>query len=56
MALELDQSEDRLIREAQRGDRESFASLYESNVDRVYQYLVRRMGQPADAEDVTAGL
>ncbi len=49
-----DNSEERLIRAAQAGDREAFAALYEAHVDRVYSYLVRRMGQPADAEDVTA--
>jgi len=43
-----------LVRAAQRGDRESFARLYEANVERVYRYLMARMGQPADAEDITA--
>ena len=47
-------NEERVIRAAQKGDREAFASLYEAHVDRVYHYLLRRMGQPADAEDVTA--
>ena len=46
-------SEQGLILAAQRGDREAFASLYESNVKRVYHYLLRRMGQASDAEDVT---
>lgn len=46
--------EEELVRAAQSGDREAFASIYEANVDRVYHYLLRRMGQPADAEDVTA--
>ena len=49
-----DYNEERVIRAAQGGDREAFASLYEAHVDRVYQYLLRRMGQPADAEDVAA--
>ena len=52
--LESDSNEERAIRAAQAGDREAFAWLYEAHVDRVYHYLLRRMGQPADAEDVTA--
>ena len=43
-----------LVRAAQRGRREAFACLYELHVERVYRYLVVRLGQPADAEDVTA--
>ena len=47
-------SEEQLIRAAQSGDRDAFALLYEANVEQVYQYLLRKTGQPADAEDVTA--
>ena len=39
---------------AQRGDRDAFAQLYEANVERVYRYLLARLREPADAEDVTA--
>ena len=46
--------EEELVRAVQRGDREAFAQLYEMNVKRVYHYLLGRMGEPADAEDVTA--
>lgn len=46
--------EAKLVRAAQGGDRESFARLYEANVESVYRYLLARMGQQADAEDVTA--
>lgn len=52
--LQQDCSEEELIHLAQRGDREAFAILYESHVGQVYQYLLNRLGQPADAEDVTA--
>jgi len=52
--LATEHNEEELVRAAQSGDREAFASLYEANVDRVYHYLLHRMGQPADAEDVTA--
>ncbi len=43
-----------LVGAAQRGDQDAFAKLYEANVERVYRYLLGRMGQQADAEDVTA--
>ena len=46
--------EEELVRAAQRGRRDAFAQLYETHVERVYRYLVARLGQPADAEDVTA--
>ena len=46
--------EDELVRAAQGGQRDAFARLYESHVERVYRYLLSRLGQPADAEDVTA--
>lgn len=46
--------EEGLIRAAQKGDRDAFARLYEVHAERVYRYLVRRLGNPADAEDVTA--
>ncbi len=46
--------ESELVRAAQQGDREAFAQLYEANVDRVYRYVRARVGEPADAEDVTA--
>ena len=46
--------EDELVRAAQRGQRDAFARIYETHVDRVYRYLLSRLGQPADAEDVTA--
>ena len=46
--------EDELVRAAQTGNREAFAQLYEGNINRVYHYLLGRLGQPADAEDVAA--
>lgn len=47
-------NEEALVISAQRGDRDAFAQLYEANVERVYRYLLSRLGEPADAEDVTA--
>ena len=52
--MQREYTEEVLIRAAQQGDRESFAALYEAHADRVYRYLLSRLGQPADAEDVTA--
>ena len=46
--------EEELVRTAQMGQRDAFARLYETHVERVYRYLLSRLGQPADAEDVTA--
>ena len=45
--------EEGLVRAAQGGQREAFARLYETHVERIYRYLLVRLGQPADAEDVT---
>ena len=52
--MQREYTEEDLICAAQQGDRESFALLYETHADRVYRYLLNRLGQPADAEDVTA--
>ena len=46
--------EEALVRSAQQGDRDAFAQLYEANVERIYRYLLARLTEPADAEDVTA--
>ena len=46
-------NEDALVLSAQQGDRDASAQLYEANVERVYRYLLSRLGEPADAEDVT---
>jgi len=46
--------EEDLIRAAQKGDRDALGRLYEAHVERVYRYLLGRLGQPADAEDVTS--
>jgi len=51
---ESEYNEEDLIRAAQRGDRDAFARLYEAHVERVYRYLLGRLGESADAEDVTA--
>ena len=53
MSIE-NRDEESLVLSAQRGDREAFAELYEANVERIYRYLLARLNEPADAEDVTA--
>ena len=52
--MQSERDEGELIRAARNGDRDAFAQLYESHVGRVYGYLLSRLRQPADAEDVTA--
>lgn len=46
--------EEELVRAAQSGDRTAFGRLYETNVERVYRYLLSRTGNSADAEDITS--
>jgi RNA polymerase sigma-70 factor (ECF subfamily) len=46
--------EERLLIEAAQKDRRRFAELYERNFERVYLFIVRRLLDRHDAEDVTA--
>lgn len=48
------ESEAALIREIQQGSSQSFGQLYERYADRVYRYLVFRMHDATEAEDLTA--
>lgn len=41
-----------LVRRAQKGDRSAFALLYERYFERVYRYLVARLSNPTEAEDL----
>lgn len=45
--------EQTLIRAAQRGDRNAFAELYRTHVDRIYRYIYYRVESQATAEDLT---
>ncbi len=43
-----------LVKRAQKGDLDAFGVLYQRYVDRVYRYMCVRLGDPAEAEDLTA--
>ena len=43
-----------VIDRARNGDRAAFAELYDTNVDSVYRYVLYRVREPSDAEDITA--
>jgi len=47
------QDEESLIRRAQQQDKEAFAQLYEANFDKIYRYIVIRISNKTEAEDVT---
>lgn len=47
-------TDERLLIEAAQKDPSRFAELYEENFDRVYAYVVRRVRERQDAEDLTA--
>jgi len=46
-------SETQLVRRAQKGDEEAFASLFEAHKRRVYSLCLRMTGNTAEAEDLT---
>src|SRR5436853_2088846 len=46
--------QERLLIEAAQKDPKRFAELYESNFERVYAFVVRRVQERHDAEDLTA--
>ncbi len=47
------QDEQSLVHRAQQGDKEAFAQLYEEHFDKIYRYVVLRIGNNTEAEDVT---
>jgi RNA polymerase sigma-70 factor (ECF subfamily) len=48
------EADERLLIEAAQKDPACFAELYESHFERVYAYVVRRVGNRAETEDLTA--
>src|ERR1700726_5094757 len=47
-------ADERLLVEAAQQDPARFADLYEINFERVYAYVVRRVGDRAETEDLTS--
>ena len=47
------QDEESLVRRAQQRDQEAFTQLYEENFDKIYRYIVLRIGNKTEAEDMT---
>jgi RNA polymerase sigma-70 factor (ECF subfamily) len=47
------QSEESIVRRAQHYDQEAFAQLYEEYFDKIYRYLVFKIGDRMEAEDMT---
>ena len=47
------QDEQGLVRRAQEGDKDAFAQLYEAYFDKIYRYIVIKIGNKAEAEDMT---
>ncbi|HVI09729.1 MAG TPA: sigma-70 family RNA polymerase sigma factor [Candidatus Binatia bacterium] len=48
------EADDRLLVEAAQKDRARFGDLYENNFERVYAFVVRRVHDRAETEDLTA--
>jgi RNA polymerase sigma-70 factor, ECF subfamily len=48
------EADERLLIEAAQKDPRCFAELYDDNFERVYAYALRRLGNRADAEDITS--
>ena len=47
------QDEQSLVRRAQQQDKEAFAELYEAYFDKIYRYIVLKIGDRTEAEDMT---
>jgi RNA polymerase sigma-70 factor (ECF subfamily) len=47
------QNEESLVQRAKEHDQEAFAQLYEEHFDKIYRYLVLRIGDKMEAEDMT---
>ena len=47
------QDEQDLVQRAQQGDKEAFAQLYETHFNKIYRYVILRIGNKAEAEDMT---
>jgi RNA polymerase sigma-70 factor, ECF subfamily len=48
-----DETLDRLVAEAQRGDPEAFGRIFDAYVGPIYRFIASRVRSPSDAEDLT---
>jgi RNA polymerase sigma-70 factor, ECF subfamily len=48
-----EESLDRLVSEAQRGNAEAFGQIFDEYHGPIYRFIVSRVGRPSDAEDLT---
>lgn len=46
-------SEEKLIKRAKNGDKEAFGKLYDANASPIYRFILIKVGNKADAEDLT---
>lgn len=53
LGIPFQESEDLLVEQALKRDKDAFAALYERYVDRVYRHAYYRVGNQSDAEDIT---
>jgi RNA polymerase sigma-70 factor, ECF subfamily len=51
---ELDYNEEKVLAQASQGDLDAFGILYAQYVERIFNYVYYRTGNPHDAEDLTA--
>lgn len=47
------QNEESLVQRAKQHDQEAFAQLYEEHFDKIYRYVALKIGDRAEAEDMT---
>ncbi len=47
------QNEESLVRRAQQHDQTALTQIYEENFDKIYRYVVLKMGDRIEAEDIT---
>ena len=47
------QDEERLVRRAQQHDQTALTQIYEQNFDKIYRYIVLKIGERTEAEDMT---
>lgn len=49
----MQQNEEDLVRRAKQRDQKAFTQLYEANFDKIYRYIVIKIGNETEAEDMT---